>query len=85
MINDLVCGVNLFAFFLIWSAVFLAPILPTKSRIRILLRLVTFFSGLFFFVILAAAVTPLSARYELLSTKVGNKITANIENEEKRG
>jgi len=51
---------NLFAFFLFWSAVFLVPIPPTKSRIRVLPRLVTFFLGLFLFMIFVAILTPLS-------------------------
>jgi len=50
---------NLSAFFLIWSAVFLVPIPPTKSHFRFLPRLVTFLLGLFLFMIFAAALTPL--------------------------
>jgi len=51
---------NLSAFFLIWSAVFLVPIPPTKSHFRFVPRLVTFLLGLFLFMIFAAALTPLS-------------------------
>jgi len=52
--------VNLLGFFLLWSAVFLIPIPPTKSRIRFLPRLITFVLGLFLFLILLVALTPLS-------------------------
>ena len=51
---------NLATFFLIWSAVFLVPIPPTKPHLRFLPRLVTLLLGLFLFVIFAAALTPLS-------------------------
>ena len=51
---------NLSAFFLIWSAVFLVPIPPTKSHFRFVPRLVTFLLGLLLFMIFAAALTPLS-------------------------
>jgi len=51
---------NLSAFFLLWSAVFLVPIPPTKPHLRVVPRLVILLLGLFFFVIFAAALTPLS-------------------------
>ncbi len=51
---------NLATFFLIWSAVFLVPIPPTKAHFRFLPRLVTLLLGLFLFLIFAAALTPLS-------------------------
>jgi len=51
---------NLFAFFLVWTAVFLAPIPPSRSRLRVLPRLVTFGFGLLVFLILMVVLTPLS-------------------------
>jgi len=51
---------NLFAFFLVWAAVFLVPIPPTRSRLRVLPRLAIFGLGLLVFLILVAALTPLS-------------------------
>ena len=51
---------NLSVFFLLWSAVFLAPIPPTRAHFRYLPRLVTFLVGLFLFLIFAGALTPLS-------------------------
>jgi len=51
---------NLATFFLIWSAVFLVPIPPTKPHLRFWPRLVTLLLGLFLFLIFAAALTPLS-------------------------
>ena len=51
---------NLATFFLLWSAVFLVPIPPTKSHLRFWPRLVTLLLGLFLFLIFAAALTPLS-------------------------
>jgi len=53
-------------FFLIWSAVFIAPIPPTKHHIRFLPRFVTFCLGLIAFLILAATLTPLSISVYLL-------------------
>jgi len=89
MINDLVTPSEFVRILSALVSGFLAPIPPTKSRFRILPWLVTFFLGLFFFAILAVALleaTPndLSSQqwYELLTTKVGDRITANIE---KRG
>jgi len=51
---------NLFVFFLVWSAVFLVPIPPTKSLMRVLPRLFTILLGLLLFLILMVALTPLS-------------------------
>jgi len=51
---------NLFVFFLVWVAVFLVPIPPAKSRVRVLPRLLTFLLGLLFFFILVVVLTPLS-------------------------
>jgi len=51
---------NLFAFFLAWAFVFLVPIPPAKSRLRLLPRFVTFAFGLLVFLILVIALTPLS-------------------------
>jgi len=51
---------NLLAFLLLWSGVFLVPIPPTKRHLRVVPRLVTLLLGLFFFLIFAAALTPLS-------------------------
>jgi len=51
---------NLFVFLLVWAGVSLAPIPPTKSRMRILPRLLTFLLGLLLFFILLVALTPLS-------------------------
>jgi len=51
---------NLAAFFVLWSAVFLFPIPPTKAHFRFLPRLVTLLLGLFLFVIFVALLTPLS-------------------------
>ncbi len=51
---------NLATFFLIWSAVFLVPIPPTKLHFRFVPRIITFLLGLFLFLIFAAALTPLS-------------------------
>ena len=47
-------------FFLLWSAAFLIPIPPTKSRLRLMPRLVTYLLGLVFFLVFVAALTPLS-------------------------
>jgi len=51
---------NLFAFFLVWVFVFLVPIPPTRSRLRLLPRFATFAFGLLMFPILVIALTPLS-------------------------
>ena len=51
---------NLAVLFLLWSAVFLIPIPPTKRHFRVLPRLIIFIVGLFFFLIFTAALTPLS-------------------------
>ncbi len=51
---------NLATFFLLWSAVFLVPIPPTKTHLRFLPRFVTLLLGLFLFLIFTAALTPLS-------------------------
>ena len=51
---------NLLTLFLVWSAVFLVPIPPTKRRFRVVPRLVTLLLGSVFFLIFAAALTPLS-------------------------
>jgi len=47
-------------FFLVWSAVFLVPIPPTRSRIRFSPRLVVFSLGLLLLLVFAVALTPLS-------------------------
>lgn len=51
---------NLSVFFLLWAGVFLVPIPPTKPHLRVLPRVVTLLLGLFLFLILVAALTPLS-------------------------
>ena len=51
---------NLPVFFLLWAGVFLLPIPPTKPHLRVLPRVVTLLLGLFLFLILVAALTPLS-------------------------
>jgi len=52
--------VNLFVFSLVWAFVFLVPIPPTKSRLRVLPRFVTFAFGMLVFLILVTALTPFS-------------------------
>jgi len=54
------CGLNLFVFFLAWVFVFLVPIPPARSRLRLLPRFATFAFGLLLFPILVIALTPLS-------------------------
>jgi hypothetical protein len=62
---------NLPVFFLLWGGIFLLPIPPTKSHLRVLPRLVTFLLGLFLFLILVAALTPLSLFvYWLVGTRL---------------
>jgi hypothetical protein len=55
-----VINLNLFVFFLAWVFVFLVPIPPTRSRLRLLPRFATFAFGLLVFLILVVALTPLS-------------------------
>jgi len=51
---------NLSVFFVLWTVVFLAPIPPTRSHVRFLPRLVTFLLGMLAFLVMTAALTPLS-------------------------
>jgi len=55
-----VTSLNLLAFLFVWVLVFLVPIPPTRSRLRVLPRSVTFAFGLLFFSVLAVVLTPLS-------------------------
>jgi hypothetical protein len=62
---------NLPVFFLLWTGVFLLPIPPTKSHLRVVPRVVTLLLGLFLFLVLVAALTPLSLFvYWLVGTRL---------------
>jgi len=51
---------NLFVFFVVWMAAFVAPIPPTRDRFKPLPRIAAFLLGLLLFLVFSAAFTPLS-------------------------
>jgi len=62
---------NLFVFFLIWTATFVVPIPPRRDRVKPLPRIATFLLGLLLFLIFVAVFTPLSLfTYWLVYTRV---------------